>query len=111
MITNMLKEGVSNEASLDGPCYPTVAILSPTRELAVQILREARKFSHNTPIKPVVVYGGVSVRHQLDRLEMGCNILVATPGRLDDFVKRGRVRMVLFILVILLLLCKQLEIT
>ena len=39
----------------------------------------------------MVVYGGVSVNHQIERLQMGCHICVATPGRLDDFVKRGRI--------------------
>lgn len=91
MITNLLNEGVSSETSCGGPVYPKVCILSPTRELTIQIFHEAKRFSYNTNIKPVVVYGGVSVNHQISRLEMGCHILVATPGRLDDFVKRGRV--------------------
>ena len=91
IITNMLNDGVSHISEGDGACYPVVAILSPTRELAIQIFLEAKKFSFGTNIKPVVVYGGVSVNHQLNRLEMGCHILVATPGRLDDFVGRGRV--------------------
>ena len=65
--------------------------MSPTRELAVQIEKEAKKFSFGTGVKPVVVYGGVSVGYHIERLQSGCHICVATPGRLDDFVKRGRI--------------------
>ena len=63
--------------------------MSPTRELAVQIEKEAKKFSFGTPISPVVVYGGVAVNYHRERLMAGCHICVATPGRLGDFVKRG----------------------
>ena len=71
--------------------HPEVLILAPTRELISQIYQEALKFSHNSVIKPVVTYGGTVVQHQLERLKRGCNILVATPGRLKDFVERGSV--------------------
>ena len=69
--------------------FPSVCVMSPTRALAKQIHEEAKKFSFNTPIKAVVVYGGVSVHHHIDMLRKGCHIVVATPGRLDDFIKRG----------------------
>ena len=65
--------------------------MSPTRELAQQIEKEAKKFSFNTMLRCVVVYGGVAVGYHLERLQQGCHICVATPGRLDDFVKRGRI--------------------
>ena len=42
--------------------------------------------------RPVVVYGGTSVGHQLAQVERGCNIVVGTPGRLLDFLRRGKVR-------------------
>ncbi|CAB0015728.1 unnamed protein product [Nesidiocoris tenuis] len=70
---------------------PQVVILSPTRELALQIGQEARKFAHQSILKVTVVYGGTSVMHQADMLMRGCHILVATPGRLNDFVNRGRI--------------------
>ncbi|XP_018318686.1 ATP-dependent RNA helicase vasa [Agrilus planipennis] len=70
-------------------CSPQVVIISPTRELTIQIYEEARKFAHNSIIKVVVAYGGTSVGYQKDRMKMGCHILVATPGRMNDFVKRG----------------------
>ena len=70
---------------------PATIIVAPTRELVLQIYHEARKFSHGTVIRPVVVYGGTSVRHQLDTLERGCHIVVGTPGRLLDFIERGKI--------------------
>ncbi len=65
--------------------------MSPTRELTLQIYGEARKFVHTMMYRPVVVYGGTSVGHQLRQLEAGCNILVGTPGRLLDFLRRKKV--------------------
>jgi len=71
--------------------YPRALVLAPTRELAVQIFDEARKFSYGSPARPVVVYGGTDTRQQLTDLDRGCDILVATPGRLVDFLERRRV--------------------
>ena len=70
---------------------PAALCIAPTRELALQIYTEALKFSSGTYLRPVVCYGGVSVQHQLQRLERGCHILIGTPGRLIDFVGRGKV--------------------
>ena len=49
-------------------------IISPTRELTLQIYNEARKFIYNSLYRPVAIYGGTSVGHQLRQLEVGCNI-------------------------------------
>ena len=57
----------------------------------VKIYLEARKFSRGTICRPCVAYGGTSVGHQLNDIQRGCNILIATPGRLMDFVGKGRV--------------------
>jgi len=73
--------------------YPEALILAPTRELASQIQDEARKFSYMTGIASVVVYGGAEVREQLRQIERGCDLLVATPGRLVDLIERGRLGM------------------
>ena len=70
---------------------PEVLIVSPTRELTLQIYNEARKFVHETIYRPVVVYGGTSVGHQLRMVERGANIVVGTPGRLVDFLNRKKV--------------------
>lgn len=67
---------------------PLVVIVAPTRELAVQIFSEARKFCYRSMLRPAVLYGGISVREQIKMLEKGCDILVATPGRLIDFMNR-----------------------
>lgn len=71
--------------------YPLALVLAPTRELTCQIFEEARKFTYQTGIRPVVIYGGAPVAQQLRELEWGCDLLVATPGRLSDLIERGRV--------------------
>ncbi|XP_030458423.1 DEAD-box ATP-dependent RNA helicase 37-like [Syzygium oleosum] len=71
--------------------YPLALILSPTRELSVQIHEEARKFSYQTGVRVVVAYGGAPINQQLRELERGVDILVATPGRLVDLLERARV--------------------
>ena len=70
---------------------PLALVLSPTRELTVQIYNEARKFCYLSGVRPVVCYGGADIRDQLRDLERGCEILVATPGRLVDLIERARV--------------------
>lgn len=72
-------------------CFPTALVLAPTRELASQIHEEGLKFCHQSGILSRVVYGGADVRDQLRQLERGCDLIVATPGRLVDMVERGRV--------------------
>eukprot|EP00957_Ditylum_brightwellii_P082944 6305847-Ditylum_brightwellii.AAC.1 len=73
--------------------YPEALVLAPTRELASQIHDEARKFTYCSGIASVVVYGGADVREQLRQIERGCDLLVATPGRLVDLIERGRLAM------------------
>jgi ATP-dependent RNA helicase DDX3X len=71
---------------------PSCVVLAPTRELAIQIELEARKLCHGlSTIRCVVVYGGASQRQQLRSLAFGADIVVATPGRLTDFVDRSLV--------------------
>ena len=89
-MTGMLQRGLTS-SSMTIPQCPQALCVSPTRELASQIYNEARKFSHKTVLRPVVAYGGVSVSHQLRHIESGCNLLVATPGRLLDFVEKRKV--------------------
>ncbi|WOL08053.1 DEAD-box ATP-dependent RNA helicase 37-like [Canna indica] len=71
--------------------YPSALILSPTRELSIQIHEEARKFSYQAGVRVVVAYGGAPINQQLRELERGVDILVATPGRLVDLLERARV--------------------
>jgi ATP-dependent RNA helicase DDX3X len=94
IIMCMLRNGGSPPPS-DGRrrTYPTALCLAPTRELASQIHSESRKFTYTTGIATVVVYGGADVRNQLRELERGCDLLIATPGRLVDLIERGRLSM------------------
>ena len=64
-------------------------IMAPTRELAMQITDEMKNFGKYTGIKVATVYGGQGMGLQLDALERGVEIVVATPGRLIDHLKRG----------------------
>jgi ATP-dependent RNA helicase DDX3X len=67
--------------------------MAPTRELAQQIHDESRRFTYCTGIATVVIYGGADVRDQLRQIERGCDLLIATPGRLVDLIERGRLGM------------------
>ncbi|EPQ64322.1 ATP-dependent RNA helicase of the DEAD-box protein family [Blumeria graminis f. sp. tritici 96224] len=71
--------------------YPTSLILAPTRELVSQIYEESRKFAYRSWVRPCVVYGGADIGSQLRQIERGCDLLVATPGRLGDLIDRGRI--------------------
>merc|ERR1712137_528463 len=71
--------------------YPSVLVMAPTRELAQQIHLEARKFSYRSPFRCCVAYGGADIGSQLRSMEQGCDILIATPGRIIDMIERGRV--------------------
>jgi len=71
--------------------YPTTLVLAPTRELVSQIYDESRKFAYRSWVRPCVVYGGAEIGPQLRQIERGCDLLVATPGRLVDLIERGRI--------------------
>ena len=68
-------------------------IMAPTRELAMQITDEIKKFGKHTKIRVATVYGGQGMGLQLDSLERGVEIVVATPGRLIDHLKRGSIEL------------------
>jgi superfamily II DNA/RNA helicase len=70
---------------------PRVLIVAPVRELAQQINKEALKLSYRSSLKSVCVFGGSGYRDQLEGLKKGCDILVATPGRLKDMVEKGHI--------------------
>jgi ATP-dependent RNA helicase DDX3X len=71
--------------------YPEALILAPTRELTSQIHDEAKKFAYRSWVRPCVVYGGADIGQQLREIDRGCDVLVATPGRLVDLIERARV--------------------
>lgn len=72
---------------------PTVLVLVPTRELATQIQDEAVKFGRSSRITSTSIYGGAPKVHQLRDLERGADIVVATPGRLNDFLEMRKVNL------------------
>ena len=90
IVNSLLTSDTLSRGGGAGATCPEVIIMSPTRELAVQIKDEARKFCRGSHIRCLAAYGGTSVSHLAEKLEDGCNILVATPGRLNDFVNRGK---------------------
>jgi ATP-dependent RNA helicase RhlE len=67
---------------------PRVLVLSPTRELTAQIADSARAYGRYKDLRTLVIFGGVSERPQIDGLRNGCDLLVATPGRLLDLVEQ-----------------------
>ena len=66
---------------------PYAIILAPTRELAQQIEEESNKFGALLGIKTVAIIGGISREEQSLKLRMGCEIVIATPGRLIDVLE------------------------
>ncbi|KAF5765963.1 putative RNA helicase [Helianthus annuus] len=70
---------------------PTVLVLSPTRELATQIQAEAVKFGRSSKIQCTCLYGGAPKGPQLRELERGTDIVVATPGRLNDILEMRKI--------------------
>jgi len=71
------------------PAIPTVLILTPTRELAIQVSSAIEEYGRKQKVKVVSVYGGQPIGKQLDALRRGVHIVVATPGRAIDHLKRG----------------------
>ncbi len=69
-----------------------VLILTPTRELAAQILDNVGLYSRYMPVRSAVVFGGVKINPQMQKLRSGVDILVATPGRLLDLYQQNAIR-------------------
>jgi ATP-dependent RNA helicase RhlE len=67
---------------------PQVLVLTPTRELAIQIYEAFTAIATNTGIRAAVVVGGMSEQKQLQAMKRGVQVVIATPGRLCDFLKR-----------------------
>jgi ATP-dependent RNA helicase RhlE len=72
---------------------PQLLVLAPTRELTVQIETQMRLLGRHLPIKCTAVLGGTSMARQIEALRRGVDLLVATPGRLEDLWQRGCVSM------------------
>jgi ATP-dependent RNA helicase DeaD len=84
---------VSIGRTKSGSKEPTILVMAPTRELAVQISKEMSELSKYTRHSIVPVYGGASYVEQIKGLESGCDIVVGTPGRIIDLCKRGNLKL------------------
>ncbi len=73
------------------PEDPRALILAPTRELAIQIHKDAMKFASDSGLRFALVYGGVDYDKQRELLQKGVDVIIATPGRLIDYVKQHKV--------------------
>jgi ATP-dependent RNA helicase RhlE len=73
--------------------FPEILIIVPTRELVIQVLEEIKKLTTYMSVVAVGVYGGVNMRPQQMEVENGCDIVVATPGRLLDLVLHGSLKL------------------
>ncbi len=82
-------ERLKDQRNLVGP---QALVLTPTRELAVQVRDETAKLAHGTNVHCVAVYGGKPIRGQIDKLRRGVQIVVGTPGRVLDHMSRGTLR-------------------
>lgn len=67
---------------------PRALVLTPTRELAAQVAESARSYGKHVKARTTVVFGGVSINPQIEALRLGCDLLVATPGRLLDLAEQ-----------------------
>merc|ERR1740116_687124 len=90
-LESLLRSGPPPNPSGRWKAMPCGLVLAPTRELAAQIHVEACKFAYDTGIKCCIIYGGADMREQRMDLERGCDILIATPGRLTDMCDRGSI--------------------
>jgi ATP-dependent RNA helicase DeaD len=68
---------------------PSALVMCPTRELALQVADEIAALARHKDLSVVAIYGGASMGDQLDRLRAGAEIVVGTPGRIQDHIRRG----------------------
>jgi ATP-dependent RNA helicase RhlE len=78
---------------LEKPGRLRALILEPTRELADQVAEALRKFSKHTGLRIGLIYGGVGYGGQREQIQRGIDIMVATPGRLLDFMDQGEIHL------------------
>ena len=76
-----------------GPRAARALVLAPTRELAIQIGEDFRAYGRHLGLRQAVIFGGVGYKHQVDMLNRGVDVLIATPGRLLDLMGQRCVRL------------------
>jgi ATP-dependent RNA helicase DeaD len=72
---------------------PQALVLVPTRELAVQVTRDAEELGRESGIKPLSIYGGVGYKAQIQGLEDGAQLIIGTPGRILDHLLKGNLNL------------------
>jgi len=72
---------------------PRALVLVPTRELATQVSEQMNAFARRLALRSTMIYGGVTIQAQIERLHRGVDIVVATPGRLLDHAERGTINL------------------
>ena len=82
---------INHQPYLERGDGPIVLVLAPTRELAQQIQEVALEFGRTSKIKNTCVFGGAPKGPQMRDLENGCEVVIATPGRLIDFLEMGNI--------------------
>lgn len=82
------KRGDTKRGGVKRNAYPRALIITPTRELAAQIDNVAKSVCASTGQQAVIVTGGARYKHQITALQKGCDVLVATPGRLIDLLDK-----------------------
>jgi ATP-dependent RNA helicase RhlE len=72
---------------------PRALVLVPTRELAAQVSEQMQNYGRRLSLRSTMIYGGVNIQAQIERLHRGIDIVVATPGRLLDHAERGTIKL------------------
>eukprot|EP01156_Anaeramoeba_ignava_P013982 Anaeramoba_ignava/a607960_29.p1 GENE.a607960_29~~a607960_29.p1 ORF type:complete len:502 (-),score=182.32 a607960_29:15-1331(-) len=82
-ITHILSQPPLNQGK-----GPIVVIITPIRNLAIQIHKDCESFGNCLNIRSICIYGGISIQTQIEQIKAGAEILVSTPGRLADFIDK-----------------------
>src|SRR5438105_8368679 len=75
------------------PAQPAALVLAPTRELAVQVSQAFHRYGRDLGVRVLPIYGGQPIGRQLQALTRGVDVVVATPGRALDHIRRGTLRL------------------
>ena len=88
-----LLQRLAKQTAPRGPRKPRALVLTPTRELAVQVADSLKAYGRHLRLDVTTIFGGAGMGPQVERLRRGTDILVATPGRLIDHLERGSARL------------------
>ncbi|KAH9494731.1 putative ATP-dependent RNA helicase ddx4 [Bulinus truncatus] len=92
VLTSMIRKSLTTDQFQEVQ-YPQAICVAPTRELALQIYNDCRRYAYETEVRAVVLYGGTSLGYQMKQLSLGANIVIGTPGRLLDVINRGKMNL------------------